>query len=78
MARIQCKCGEVLTNTKVPNDIEWVVYSEAEWEEIINQEMIDPINMPLPKHEVWRCTSCERIYVFRQGENTPIKVYRLE
>ena len=76
MARIHCKCGEVLTNSLAPNDIELRVYTDIEWDEIINCDVIDPIMIPFPKNEVWRCPKCERIYVF--DGDTVIKIYGLE
>jgi hypothetical protein len=78
MARFLCRCGEVLSNSQVPNDIELRVYTEREWDEITNHEMIDPITIPLPEYEVWRCPKCERIYVFEGANETAIKIYKLE
>lgn len=78
MARFQCKCGEILFNSMAPNDIELRVYTDKEWDSIINQDTIDPINIPDPKYQVWRCPKCERLYVFNWGYGPPIKVYTLE
>lgn len=76
MARLLCKCGETLSNSLAPNDIQLRVYTDKEWDRIINQDMIDPLTIPRPKHDVWRCPKCERIYVF-QGDNV-LKTYTLE
>ena len=47
MARFQCKCGFNLSNSKAPNDIELVVYTDKEWDKIINLgDLIDPIAIP--------------------------------
>lgn len=78
MAKFLCKCGETLSNSLAPNDVELKVYTDREWDEIINMESIDPLMIPPPKYDVWRCPSCERIYVFRSGENEPIRRYAIE
>jgi hypothetical protein len=77
LARFQCKCGEILSNSLAPNNIELRVFTDIEWDDIINSEVIDPINLPHPKYDVWRCPKCERVYVFNE-ENMVIKVYTLE
>lgn len=77
MASILCKCGNRLSNSTVPNDIEYHVYSDREWDKIIEPDVVETIRIPRPVHDVWKCDSCERIYVFNpQGE--VIKVYSLE
>lgn len=77
MARFQCKCGLSLSNSEAPNDVELIVYTDKEWDEIINMgNLIDPVTIPFPRYDVWRCSQCERIYVF--DENIVIKTYVLE
>ena len=77
--RMLCECGETLSNTLAPNDIQLRVYSDKEWDGIINMGMIDSINIPHPKYDVWRCPKCERVYVHDRGYGKPpIKVYKLE
>lgn len=78
MARMNCKCGEVLTNTLSPNDIELVVYTDKEWEEIMSVDNINTWEINIPENSVWRCPKCERIYVFKKGCNKAFKVYKLE
>jgi len=76
--RMQCKCGEILSNSMAPNDIQLRVYTDREWDDIINMGEIDSINIPHPKIDVWRCPKCERVYVFEYGNHKVIKVYKLE
>ena len=64
MARLQCICGQVLSNSLAPNDIELRVYTDKELDEIINMGQIDSVDIPYPSREVWRCPKCERIFVF--------------
>lgn len=78
MAKMQCKCGNVLSTTKCPNEIELHVYTDEEWERLLDCEMIIPWNIQSPEHEVWRCPECQRIYVFKLGNDIPIMTYSLE
>lgn len=75
MASFYCKCGQRMSSVQVPNDTEWRVYSDKEWDEIINIGMMDSVDIPFPNLEVWRCTKCERVYVFK--DNKLIKYYVL-
>lgn len=78
MARFQCKCGEGLSNSMAPNDVQLRVFTDREWDSILNMgDSIDPLDIPDPKYDVWRCTKCERVYVFNE-DNTVKKVYALE
>lgn len=78
MAKMQCKCGETLSNSQSPNDIELKVYTDREWDYIINLDVIDPLALPDPQHDVWRCPKCERLYFFRDGVDTAVKIYKVE
>ena len=78
MARTTCKCGEILSNSSVPNDIELTVYTSEEWDNILQNDTIQTWKIPLPKYDVWKCPKCERIYVFEDGINKAIKIYSLE
>lgn len=79
MAVFWCRCGERLWNGADPNLIQYTVYSDPEWINIIN--LIDDglkewTDLPYPTYDVWRCPECERVYVF-DGDNV-IKQYVLE
>ena len=78
MAKMTCKCGKNLNNQSVPNNIELIVYSDYEWDEICKDDVIHPWLIPSPKYEVWRCPECKRIYVYDPPNNTPIMVCSLE
>ena len=78
MARMECRCGETLSNTRAPNDIQLRVYTDKEWDAILANDMIEAWKMPLPTYDVWRCPKCERIYVFGGGYTKAIKIYALE
>lgn len=75
MAGMKCNCGNILSNTRSPNDVQLRVYTDSEYEEILGLESIADI-IP-PKFDVWRCPKCERIYVFDEEDNL-IKTYVLE
>lgn len=78
MAKMECKCGYILSTTRVPNDIELRVYTDREWEEIFDCDIIEPWKIPLPKYDVWKCPNCNRVYVFEEGYGPPIMKYVLE
>lgn len=78
MARVKCRCGENISNSQAPNDVELIVYTDREWEEIFDCESVQPWMIPSPKYNVWRCPRCKRIYVYEWAKDTPIMVYALE
>lgn len=68
MARFECTCGNVLSNSLCPNDVELHVFTDAEWDTIIAEGKIDnTLMIPSPKHDVWRCPKCLRIYFFKDN-----------
>jgi hypothetical protein len=75
MASFYCKCGDRLNNVQAPNDTEWIVYSDREWDRILEVDTINTWEIPSPNVEVWRCPKCERVYVFK--DNRLIKYYVL-
>lgn len=77
MARMQCRCGEVLWNGLCPNDIQLIVYTDKEWDQIMDCDQIQPWMIPSPAREVWRCPKCKRIYVFQEGDDHPKYIYEL-
>lgn len=77
MARFECSCGNVLSNSLCPNDVELHVFTDSEWDNIIAKGKIDDtLNIPSPKYEVWRCPKCLRIYFF--DDNMVILSYVIE
>lgn len=61
-----------------PNDIQLRIYTDKEWDDIINMGIIDSLDIPFPKQDVWRCPKCERLYIFEYGKSKAIKVYAIE
>jgi len=79
MARMNCICGEVLSNSAASNDIEIRAYTDREWDSILENDIIETWKIPYPKHYVWRCPRCERLYVFEgMALKKAIKIYKLE
>lgn len=78
MPKCRCKCGNLMITSAIPNDVELHVYTDREWDDIINMGVTDTLDIPHPKKEVWRCSQCGRIYVFGQGYDPAIAVYKLE
>ncbi|WP_296695113.1 hypothetical protein [Ruminococcus sp.] len=67
-----------MSNSEAPNDIQLRVYTDKEWDDIINYEEINPWMIPLPKYDVWRCPKCKRIFVFEDNNDVPIMIYNLD
>lgn len=78
MARMICTCGANLSNHEAPNDIELIVYTDREWDNICNCDSLQPWKIPLPKYNIWRCPKCKSVYVFERDKSEPIMIYRLE
>ena len=55
MEKMNCKCGYLLSTTQTPNDIQLRVYTDKEWDVILNCDSIEPWKLPLPKYDVWKC-----------------------
>jgi len=68
--RALCYCGEHLSNSQNP-DIEYLIYSDAEWLDIVEDETItSPLLLPFPKHTAWLCPRCKKIHIW---SNSPMK-----
>lgn len=76
MAKFDCVCGKLLSNSLCPNDVEYHVYSDKEWDQILSLDKLDSSDFPFPKYDVWRCPDCERIFVF--DDNKLILTYIIE
>jgi hypothetical protein len=78
MAKFLCKCGHLLSNSEIPNDIQYHVYSDKEWhEKILINNNIDVLELPKPAIDVWKCPVCQRLYIF-SSEGSLLKTYKLE
>ena len=77
MANFWCECGERLTTVMAPNDIELRVYTDKEWDNVINLGVVDTIDIPLPKHDAWLCPKCKRIHIWKTGSMERFALYEL-
>jgi len=79
MAKIECKCGELLSNSLMPNDIQYWVYSDKKIDEICARDVIDVKELiDIEDYEVWLCPKCKRLIVFENGKTTASYIYHLE
>lgn len=78
MSRIKCRCGKIISTVQCPNDVQLRVYTDYEWDRMINMGLIDSLDIPMPQYDVIMCPLCERIYVFDNTYSAPIKVYKIE
>ncbi|MDR6884015.1 hypothetical protein [Bacillus sp. 3255] len=69
MANFRCSCGKVLSNSVSPNEVQLVIFSDGEWENIQEKvkEGADIFDFE-PQFDVWRCPFCENIYYFKGKE----------
>jgi len=56
-------------NGMAPNDIEWWVYLNGAWKDIINTGSMHSTDIPSADYDVWRCPECERAYAFPYNDN---------
>lgn len=79
MARLNCKCGQLLSNSNNP-EIEFKVFSDDEWIELLNraEEGEKVINLSVDKTHYWKCSKCGRLYFFKNEVDEPIAIYKLE
>lgn len=76
MAKLYCKCGELLSTSNVPNEVELHVFSDKTWVDVFEQEKLDPAELPYTEYVVWKCDSCQRLYLF-EGDKVK-KIYKVE
>ena len=77
MAKFKCRCGKLMSNSINP-EIEYRLYSNDEWTKIVEDDtIIEPILIPLPKHTVWVCPKCKRVYVWDDDEHSLKHIYVL-
>lgn len=76
MARFVCKCGTSQSNSLAPNDVQLWVYTDKEWDEFMKGDLIDPVQIPRPKYDVWHCSVCKRVHIF-EGLSL-LKTYAVE
>lgn len=78
MARLECKCGQMLSNSTNP-EIQYKIFSDDEWIRTLDRsEKEELVNIAEDTLEAWKCGSCERLYIFKIGQDLPIRIYRLD
>jgi hypothetical protein len=76
MPSIQCHCGERLGYGEIPNPIEWLAISDAEYDAYSG--MIDSEALYNAMRSFLKCPRCGRLWVFWDGFQKPPKVYAPE
>ena len=78
MAAFWCECGERLSNSQTP-DIDYLVFSDKEWINIIEDENItEPLQILAnyyPEHTAWLCPKCKRIHIWKPGIMKRVALY---
>lgn len=79
MARMTCICGNHLSNSTHP-EIQYWVNSFDEWNEAMEKSEagVKLLDIGLPRISIWKCSKCERLYVFESHRDEPLRVYKIE
>lgn len=75
MASMICRCGNRMSTTAAPNNVQLRVYTDREWDALVSKDILQGWKLPLPRYDVWRCPACGRIYVFDPPQSRPVAVY---
>ena len=73
MAKIQCKCGHIISNGCSPNTVEGYLLSDNDLEDFGMKNACAVINL---SQRVWECCVCGRLIIVRK-DNT-VKWYAPE
>lgn len=74
MGKYLCDCGNLLSNTSVPNEVQLRVYTDEEYWRLMGAESAS--DLISPSIDVWKCAMCERLFVFKKG--SLYKKYKLD
>lgn len=70
-----------MSNSTHP-DVEYSLVSHAQWNNLAerteNGENFVDIEDSILTNSLWKCPSCQRIYIFEDGNDVPLQVYNLE
>ena len=79
MARIECKCGQIIWNGETPNDIEFWAYSDRTMDSILMSDSVSSQDFSVnADYNVWLCPLCRRLYIFNGKDSVPLYVYTPE
>ncbi|MDE7230033.1 MAG: hypothetical protein K2N56_06085 [Oscillospiraceae bacterium] len=74
-----CKCGCDMWNGRIPNDIEFSVYSDKRMCEILENDTVDTLDLAqMNDYDVWKCPDCGRLYVFEKSSCEVLCIYKPE
>ena len=74
MAKYLCDCGEVIrTSGDIPNPIEWLLISATKYD--FFQDQIDSNALFQEMTSLFRCPTCDSLWVFWAGFGGPPTVY---
>jgi len=67
MAKLQCRCGNLLSNSLVPSEIVLHLFTDKKMDEILVNDSIMTIELHNLSTELWRCPNCDRVYKFDEN-----------
>lgn len=79
MARLECECGFILSNSNNP-EIQYQIFSDSEWLEVLDRtdEGEKLINLSINKIIMWKCSNCKRLHLFEKNNDIPVHTYKIE
>lgn len=77
MVKMKCKCGEIISDSLVPNDTVMHFFTDKQLHQILYEDLISTIALAKTANKLWSCERCERLYFFGDN-NEDMKVYALE
>ena len=69
MAAYWCACDQRLSDSRIPNEIQYYAFSPTQWEFLMTCGDIDVLEIPDGEGEIWRCPQCKRLHWFPMGSN---------
>ncbi|MGE5417103.1 MAG: hypothetical protein ACM3UZ_10265 [Acidobacteriota bacterium] len=65
MGRMQCKCGNILSDAEVPNKVRMWVHTNDEWLSVV-QKLMDGKWDWKRQWAIWYCPECKRVYAINR------------
>lgn len=77
MAKLRCVCNTAIqTSGPIPNELEWKILSDVEFDRFEGQ--IDSEEIYLASSSMFRCPTCDRLWIFWNGMDKPPLCYKPE
>lgn len=75
MPNLACTCGATLNYGEIPCPIEWLLFSDAQFDDLPRQ--VETETLYRQAISLLRCPQCARLWVFWEGFGKPPEEYTL-